>query len=247
MLSFEDFNLFCTKNTNFLADKTIYDFSNTITTNFKQDGSVVTNTDFYIEDQIRNSIKANFPEHGIWGEEREPVNPNSSFKWVIDPIDGTFGYSRGVPLWGSLVGLLLDDNPIYGYLRLPILGNIWISGDNHVACLNGVPLKSHKIESRKNILALTTDISTIEASPVNDIWQKAIKLGAITRTWGDCFGYFLVCTGKADLMADTGLKPFDILPLLPIILGTGLNVEQFDCSDYSNIAVTNSYMLELLS
>ena len=153
------------------------------------------------------------------GEERESHKPNASIKWIIDPIDGTFGYTKSVPLFGTLIGLLENDKPKYGYLRLPLIRDTWMCGDGSVALHEGKPIVQTPHLSWNKSLILTTDQQTIEKSPINSFWQSAIKKGASARTWGDCFGYYLLCIGKAELMADTGLKTFDILPLIPILRG----------------------------
>ena len=206
---------------------------------YKIDGTIVTDADILIEDRLRESISNSFPNHAIYGEEREAIHSLSSSKWVIDPIDGTFGFSRGVPLFGTLIGFLEDNVPRYGFLRLPLIDDKQLSGDNEIALLNGIPLAKGKFSGWDNALILTTDIDTIKASPIKETWQKALNYGCTARTWGDCFGYYLACTGQAVMMADTNLKPHDILPLLPIIKGSGLLIQQFDCDDYSNVVACN--------
>ena len=235
MLSFEEFNSFCARSTDFLANAVVDHVHQGLDVDLKSDGTVVTKYDFLIEDRLRSCISENFPDHAIYGEEREPCNPTSPFKWIIDPIDGTFGFSRGVPLFGTLIGFLHNNNPIFGFLRLPLIGDACLSGDNRTALLNGSVLPQLTFSGWKSALALTTDSQTIVKSSVQDAWEKALNYGCITRSWGDCYGYFLLCTGRADIMADTGLKPHDILPLLPILKGSGMVVRQYDCTDYSNI------------
>lgn len=213
---------------------------------YKSDGTEVTETDLYIEDRIRNIIKEKFPDHGILGEEREVHNDEAKIKWIIDPIDGTFGYTNSVPLFGTLIGLLENEEPIYGFMRLPLIGDTWISGDGSVALQNGKPIAPRPHQSWRKSLILTTDQQTIEKSPINSYWQSALNCGASARTWGDCFGYYLLCIGKAELMADTSLKTFDILPLIPILLGSGLEVHKIDCPNYENILACKSGVFEQL-
>lgn len=245
MLSFKEFSAFCVGVTDFIADNFPYpslEFNYT----YKSDGTEVTDTDLYIEDRIRKVIKEKFPEHGILGEERESYNDVAKIKWIIDPIDGTFGYTKSVPLFGTLIGLLKNDEPLYGFMRLPLIGDTWISGDGSVALHDGKPIAPTPHQSWKKSLILTTDQQTIEKSPINSYWQSALKYGASARTWGDCFGYYLVCIGKAELMADTNLKPFDILPLIPILQGAGLEVHNVECSNFENILACKSGVFEQL-
>ena len=203
---------------------------------FKQDGTRVTEVDFLIEDKLREQIISTYPNHGILGEERKSINPDADFVWVLDPIDGTYGFSKGVPLFGSLIGLNYMGKPIYGFLRLPMINDTWISGDSKQTYINGKVLKTKAFSGMNDSLILTTDQQTLTNSPIYKHWQKAINLGATARTWGDCYGYYLLCLGEADLMVDTGLKPYDILPLIPILRGAGMRIEQLgDKEDYSEI------------
>lgn len=203
---------------------------------FKQDGTRVTEIDFLIEDKLREQIISTYPNHGILGEERKSINPDADFVWVLDPIDGTYGFSKGVPLFGSLIGLNYMGKPVYGFLRLPMINDTWISGDSKQTYINGKVLKTKAFSGMNDSLILTTDQQTLTNSPIYKHWQKAINLGATARTWGDCYGYYLLCLGEADLMVDTGLKPYDILPLIPILRGAGMRIEQLgDKEDYSEI------------
>ena len=125
---------------------------------------------------------------------------------------------------------------MYGFLRLPMINDTWISGDCKQTYINGQVLKTKAFSGMNDSLILTTDQQTLTNSPIYKHWQKAINLGATARTWGDCYGYYLLCLGEADLMVDTGLKPFDILPLIPILRGAGMRIEQLgDKEDYSEI------------
>ena len=234
MISFEDFSNFCVEATEFIAGK-LQDAIEPAEFLFKEDGTEVSTSDFLIEDHLRTLICKEFPEHGILGEERDPINPDASYKWIIDPIDGTYGFIRGVPLFGTLVGITHNNEPMYGFLRIPKLSNVWLSGNGSTALLNGKKIYSNSSTNWSNSLILTTDQQTIENSPVGKLWKTALRFGATARTWGDCFGYYLLCTGKAEIMADTCLKPCDILPLIPILKGAGLEVHKIGCLDYSHV------------
>ncbi len=246
MLSFEKFSEFCVEVTNFIAD-TLHAPSAEFQCTYKDDGTEVTSCDFLIEDKIRNLISSAFPECGIIGEERRNHHGSTEWSWIIDPIDGTFGFSKGAPLFGTLIGLIKDNEPKYGFLRLPMLGDTWISGNGKVALLEGSPLQTTFPKSLNKALILTTDQQTIVNSPINKFWQSALKQGATARTWGDCFGYFMVCKGEAELMTDTSLKPHDILPLIPILEGAGVEIHKIDCEDYSNIIACKKGVMEQLS
>jgi histidinol phosphatase-like enzyme (inositol monophosphatase family) len=202
----------------------------------KADGSLLTVSDLSVEKIIRNKIKKTFPDHGCIGEELQDVRIDSEYCWIIDPIDGTFNFVKGVPFFGTLIGLLENKIPMYGSLRLPMTENLLLTGDNRNAYINGTSLKTTKFEGWSKSLILTTDINRLKLSAFKKQFEKLETLNTTFRTWGDCFGYYLLCIGKADVMIDIDLKPFDILPLIPILKGAG--VEIIDLSpdkNYSSI------------
>lgn len=245
MLSFEKFSEFCVNATKFISCRTLTS-NKELSIHYKEDGTEVTSIDLFIEDKLRNIIANEFPENGIIGEEKETINESANYKWIIDPIDGTYGFVKGVPLFGTLIGFIEQNEPKYGFARMPEIGNSWISGDGEKALLNGKPLSTPAHQGWQNSLILTTDQQTIETSPLSKYWKSALKYGATARTWGDCFGYYMVCSGNAEFMADTCLKPYDIMPLIPILRGSGLEVHQVDCSDWSNVIACKKGVFEQL-
>ena len=208
----------------------------------KDDGSPVSSADFTIEDMLRREISHSFPDHGILGEERADLRHDSPFNWIIDPIDGTFSYLHGVPLFGCLIGFSINDEVKYGFMRLPAVANDFLSGDGTQARLNGKPVLAKQTADFKSSLILTTDILTLEKSDYFKLWKYCLEKGAKSRTWGDCFGYYLICTGRADMMVDVGLKKHDIDPLYPILRGSGVKYEcRIDNGLTDIVAMTGSF------
>ena len=201
---------------------------------FKTDKTLVTETDFDVENQIRNLIREAYPDHNISGEEYDDFINDSDYTWTIDPIDGTLSYAHGVPLFGSLLGLSLNDIPLYGSMRLPMVRNDFVAGDSSVCLINGEQVKTKNFNGWQNSLVLTTDFERIQNTKYSEIYQMLIAKGATSRTWGDCFGYYLLCSGRADLMMDLALKDCDITPIIPIILGAGAKIIKLDGS-FNNI------------
>lgn len=246
MPSFDNFKRFCVSSTDFVYH-TLQNYKNRETFwDIKDDGTRVTEVDFFIEDKLREQISKSYPNHGISGEERDSINPNADYVWVLDPIDGTFGFSKGVPLFGTLIGLTYRGQPKYGFLRLPMINNTWLAGDCIQTCLDGKLLRNKPFLGWTNSLILTTDQETLRKSTISKYWQKAIKLGATARTWGDCYGYYLLCIGEADMVVDTGLKPYDIIPLIPILLGAGMEVNQLGGKNFSEIMTGRKEVLSSL-
>ena len=244
-LSFTDFEQFCIRVTenlkHFLSkDASLLDYHP------KLDGSPVSSADFTIEDMLRREISQSFPDHCIHGEERADLQFNTPFKWIIDPIDGTFSYLHGVPLFGCLIGFSINEEVKYGFMRLPAVSNEYLSGDGTQAWLNGQQVSAKQNADFKTSLILTTDMQTLENSEYCKLWNYCLQKGAKSRTWGDCFGYYLLCTGRADMMVDVGLKQHDILPLYPILRGAGITWDTRTDNKLTDIIATTESFKGLL-
>ena len=237
MLTFSEFVTFVEEVTSETSSKLINDFDNGIfNSSLKNDGSIVTDTDICAEKFIRNKISQNFKDHDIIGEELTDKILENECKWIIDPIDGTFSFTTGVPLFGTLIGFLYENTPTFGCLRLPKIQNHLIIGDNNKCLLNNNPLLTTPFKGWRKDLILTTDEVRLSNSKISSGWAKLKNMGATTRSWGDCFGYFLVCQGRADVMIDVDLKPYDILPLVPILRGAGVAIiDLSEKQDFSSI------------
>jgi myo-inositol-1(or 4)-monophosphatase len=237
-LSFSEFNEFVQHVT--LEASTIinkhFDL-NSLNTRRKTDGTLVTDADLTVEKFIREQISLHFENHAILGEEFDDDLKDNHFSWVIDPIDGTYSFANGVPLFGTLIGLLKGGIPLYGSLRLPKLGNELLVGNNEICLRNGKSSKCGDFKSWEDSLILTTDETRISNSTVSGSWNSLKSLGPSLRTWGDCYGYYLLCIGLADVMVDIDLKSYDILPLVPVLKGAGLKIVDFSTKkDLSSIA-----------
>jgi len=244
-LSFTDFEQFCIRVTENLKKFLSKDVS-LLNYEPKEDGSPVSSADFTIEDMIRREISQNFPDHGIQGEERADHRHDSPFNWIIDPIDGTLSYLHGVPLYGCLIGFSINEEVKYGFMRLPAVANEFLSGDGTQARLNGKPVLAKQVADFKSSLILTTDMQTLEKSEYSKLWTHCIEQGATSRTWGDCFGYYLLCTGRADMMVDVGLKQHDILPIYPILRGSGVKYESRRYKSLTDIVAMTAAFKQLL-
>ena len=237
MLKFTDFITFVDEVTTLTSEKIniIFD-SNINNPRLKEDGSPVTEADIFVEEFIRQQISYRFTDHDIIGEELTDKMSNNLDMWIIDPIDGTFNFVRGVPMFGTLVGYLYENRPIYGSLRLPRFNNDLIVGNNEICLLNNSKIVTSRFEGWSNALILTTDEGRVLESKISKEWQNLKMMGSNFRTWGDCYGYYLVCHGKADAMLDLDLKSHDIMPLIPILRGAGVSIiDLSEKNDYSSI------------
>jgi histidinol phosphatase-like enzyme (inositol monophosphatase family) len=183
----------------------------------------VTEADRAAEILIRRLIQATFPTHGIRGEEFDDVNPDAEYQWVVDPIDGTRAFICGLPVWGTLIGLMRDGNPVMGVMNQPYTGELFF-GDGRQARLKGPRGQRALKTSSKMRLAdahlMTTDprlFHGVEAEAFTRL-EKQVKL---SRYGVDCYAYAMLASGQVELVVEVGLKPHDIVGLIPIIEGAG--------------------------
>ncbi len=186
----------------------------------KSDQTPVTAADREAEAALRKMINARFPQHGIIAEEYGPERADAEWTWVLDPIDGTKSFVHWVPLFGTLIGLLHQGQPVLGAIHQPIL-NLLCVGDGAETKLNGLPVRVRETRTISEATLLTTDVvdSAKRHDPV--AWKRLEGAAKLVRTWGDCYGYLLVAAGQADVMADAVMNLWDVLPLVPIIRGAG--------------------------
>ena len=186
----------------------------------KADKSPVTEIDRNTELMLRESIKRKFPSHGIIGEEFGRENDSAEFVWVIDPIDGTKSFITGVPLFGTIVALLKNGEPILGLIDQPILRQRCI-GNNFKCWFNGKETRACAHNTIDGATILTSDNRHAENDYNAENFRELVKKAAIFRSWGDCFGYMLIARRLAHLMLDARLEVWDLMPLLPILKGCG--------------------------
>lgn len=186
----------------------------------KADHSPVTAADRGAEELMREHIRGKFPGHGIIGEEFGAENASAEFVWVLDPIDGTTSFTATVPLFGTLIALLHEGQPALGCIHQPILGELLV-GDGKATTLNGNPVRTRPVDLISDSTLLTSDPASILKYPGGQGFQALMGKARLARCWGDCYGYLLVATGRADVMYDPVMNLWDIAALVPVIRGAG--------------------------
>jgi myo-inositol-1(or 4)-monophosphatase len=186
----------------------------------KEDATPVTDADRGAEELLRKRILARFPDHGIMAEELGHERLDAEWVWVLDPIDGTKSFVSGVPLFGTLIGLLHRGEPVLGAIHQPIQNELVI-GDNATTTLNGRRVRVRPTARLADAVVLASDTTTAARFQDAAGWQRLVASARWVRTWGDCYGYLLVATGQADVMTDPIMSPWDLLPLIPVIRGAG--------------------------
>lgn len=199
----------------------------------KEDNSPVTVADKNAEETMRRAIIKEYPEHGIIGEEFGSYKEDAEYKWVLDPIDGTKSFVCGVLSFGTLIALLKNDEPILGVINQPIL-NEFLIGDNKTTLINNKRTSVRKCKDISEAVLLTTDHINIEEYQSLEKFEKLIRKVKLYRNWGDCYGYYLLATGFADVMIDPIMSFWDTMALIPIIKGAGGIITDYKGDDPVN-------------
>ena len=169
---------------------------------------------------MRRMIAERYPAHGILGEEFGEVNPGASYRWILDPVDGTKSFTANNAQFGTLICLLRDGQPVVGAINLPATWQ-FLLGDNVTTTLNGRAIRLRNPGPLAKAVVVTTDLDDPPAVHNPQGWAALRKATRKLYTWGDCYGYLLVATGWADIMADPIMNPWDIAALVPVIRGAG--------------------------
>ncbi|HEX2778397.1 MAG TPA: histidinol-phosphatase [Gemmatimonadaceae bacterium] len=188
---------------------------------WKQDGSPVTVADRDAERAARDWIEKRFPTHGILGEEHGEIRPGAEYRWVIDPIDGTKTFVRGVPLWGTLVAVATGERVVAGAAYFPAVNEIIGAAPGEGCWWNGRRCAVSQVETLGQATVLTTDERFTKTPERAEPWRALARRSAVARSWGDCYGYLLVATGRAEVMTDGIVGAWDTAPLLPIVEEAG--------------------------
>ncbi len=188
---------------------------------WKADGSPVTAADRAAEDAARHWIRKRFPGDGILGEEFGVEEGSTGRRWILDPIDGTKSFVRGVPLWGSLVALVDGDDVIAGAASFAPIGESIAAAPGCGAWCNGARALVSAVSTLDAATVLITDDRTPGPPMAHTGWRLLHERAAVSRTWGDCFGYLMVATGRAEVMIDLTLNDWDAACFQPIITEAG--------------------------
>lgn len=186
----------------------------------KQDNSPVTIADKEIEQYIRDEIGRKFPEHGIIGEEFAERKSSSPYSWIIDPIDGTRSFIAGRPLFTTLIGLLENGKPLAGAVYQPNTNELWIGITGKQSTLNGSPCSSSDISNLTATTFATTSPFLFEKREM-PIIERLSAACRSTIYGGDAYNYASIASGWLELVVESGLKPYDFLPVVPVITGAG--------------------------
>jgi histidinol phosphatase-like enzyme (inositol monophosphatase family) len=169
---------------------------------------------------MRTLIAAEYPTHGILGEEHGSDRIDAEFVWVLDPIDGTKSFISGVPLFGTLIALLHQGRPVLGIIDQPISRERWRGLAGQPTTLNGAPIRTRPCAG---LAAATLFAGSPDQYRGADegAYRRLVGSAKLTRYNGDCYAYGLVAAGFIDCVVEAGLKPYDFCAILPVIEGAG--------------------------
>jgi histidinol-phosphatase len=179
-------------------------------TKLKKGNSPVTAADYDCESYLLKKIKSAYPEHGLLSEESGEDIRGSEFKWIIDPIDGTKNFIRGIPFWGTLLALEYQGKIVLGIISMPAIGCI-ITAKKFSGChINGKPIKVSKVNKIEKSYILFGELRSILKKNYKENFFNLISKSYQSRGLGDCHGHLFVINGSAEIMIDPRVAPYDI-------------------------------------
>lgn len=202
-----------------------------LTVDAKSDDSPVTIADREAEQLVRREITAAFSEDTVQGEEFAEKSGQTSYRWVVDPIDGTKSFVCGVPLYSTLLALEKDGQPIGGVILIPALQQWVVAGIGH-GCWHQKrhpdgsmsPWTRARVSNRTSLdqaVLVTSQVDSFDSRGAESVYKQLEKQCWITRTWGDGYGYLMVATGRADVMVDPICNAWDVAAILPVVCEAG--------------------------
>lgn len=199
--------------------RTLAYFNTGVAVEIKRDNTPVTCADRESEQIIRSQISKHYPDHWVIGEEHGTTEGNPDYRWIIDPIDGTKSFIHGVPLYGVLIGVEVKGRPSVGVVYMPALDEM-VCAATGLGCLwNGRKARVSSIGQLSEAIVVVSSYTT--AMQRSDAMEKLAAQTKFQRTWGDCYGYVLVATGRAEIMLDSVINPWDCAPMMPIVQEAG--------------------------
>ena len=193
----------------------------------KKDGSPVTVADRETERALRRAINRHFPSHAVVGEEYGGTPPATGHCWYIDPIDGTQSFIHGIPLYTLLVALFDGPHPILGLIHNPVLHETAIAITGAGCLYNGLPSLLSPCSALAEARLQFSDGSVIEKSAPS-LLSKLMARTSLARTWCDGYGYLMLISGRAEIVIDSGMQPWDIAPLYPAVLEAGGHISDLE-------------------
>lgn len=197
----------------------------------KADSTPVTEADRAAETLIRGGIERRYPSHGICGEEFGEVREGAPVRWVVDPIDGTKAFVRGIPTYAVLVACEVDGVPRVGAAYFPALDEMVSAAEGQGATLNGRPIRVSECADLGRALLLTGDHKLLYSCGKGPRYEALRDACYESRSLPDAYGHVLVASGRAEIMADPVVSRWDIAAIVPIVREAGGTLTDWNGSD----------------
>ncbi|MBW4703026.1 MULTISPECIES: histidinol-phosphatase [unclassified Micromonospora] len=201
----------------------------------KPDLTPVSDADTSVEREIRALLADQRPGDGLLGEEygAQPATGPHDRRWVIDPIDGTKNFVRGVPVWATLIALLEGDRPVVGLVSAPALGRRWWGAPGLGAyagpdAASGEPIRVSGVRDLADASVCYSSLTGWEAADRLDAVLQLMRDTWRSRAYGDFYGYMLLAEGALDVMVEPELSLWDIAALVPIVTAAGGTITTLD-------------------
>lgn len=228
---------------------TLAHFQTGVAVEQKADETPVTVADRGAEELLRRLIESRFSGHAVVGEEFGEADRDSSYRWIIDPIDGTRSFIQGVPLYGVLIGLEIAGEMVVGVAHFPGLGEMVAAARGEGCRWNGRPARVSDLPRLDQALVVYSDCGDFAVYGRAEAWARIQGATHTQRGWGDCYGHCLVATGRAEVMLDPIMSVWDCAALLPILQEAGGTFTDWngDATIYGGEALgTNGALFEQL-
>lgn len=189
----------------------------------KSDGSPVTEADRAAERVIRETLRAEFPDHGLIGEEygEQDLGDESTPRWIIDPIDGTISFTRGIPLFGTLLALSVAGETVVGVIDLPALGERYVGVRGGGCRRNGQLVRCSASSDLRRSIVSTGDPICFEWAGRRPVFDRITREIPLVRGYTDAFGHALAISGGVDAMVDCDLNPWDAAATQLLVVEAG--------------------------
>lgn len=214
-------------------------FGHSPETEKKADGTWVSEADRAAEAAIRLRIARDRPDHNVLGEEEgltaagggSPVDGAPT--WVIDPIDGTNNYIAGVPIWATLVGLIVDNLPVVGAVEAPAMNERYHGAKGLGAFYNDQPMKVSPVDEVKSATVCFASVGSFYEEGLGPFFETMVRRAWRSRGFGDFWGHMLVARGAVHAMVEPELNTWDVAALHPIVHEAGGRLTHLDGSEWS--------------
>jgi histidinol-phosphatase len=203
-------------------------FDAAVEVEWKHDQSPVTVADRETEQELRTALADLFPGDGFLGEEYGDTPGSTGFRWILDPIDGTRSFVRGIPLWATLVGLEYKDEQIAGVVAAPALGHTWHALRGHGAFRDDRPIRVSDESSLDQSLLFYSSLSWFLKAGKEKAFLELVQRTQRQRGYGDFYGFVLVAQGSGEVMAEHGVHSWDVAAIKPLVEEAGGRFSDWD-------------------